>query len=109
MLAFLPVVWRLSGNRDIMHVAFSQPGAGDPAEAGIALQLLDIRAASIPHTSPQTADQLVNHPAHRTLVAHPSLDPLRDQLEGVLDLLLEVPVGRTPRHGPDAAHPAITL
>ena len=55
----------------------------------------------------QAADQLVQHAADRSLVGHLALDAFRHELQGVLDLLLEVAVGRAARHGADRAHAAV--
>ena len=43
----------------------------------------------------------------RALVGHLPLDPLGHQLQLVLDVLLEIAVGRAARHRPDRAHAAI--
>ena len=47
--------------------------------------------------------------ADRALVGHLALDPLRHQLERVLDVLLEVAVGGAARHRAHRAHAAIGL
>ncbi len=49
------------------------------------------------------------HVADRALVGHLALDALGHQLERVLDVLLEVAVGRAARHRADRAHAAIGL
>ena len=68
---------------------------------------VEIFRADIAHGGAQAADQLVQHVGHRPLVGHLALDTFRHQLERVLDLLLEIAVGRAARHGADGAHAAI--
>jgi hypothetical protein len=62
-------------------VALPQAGAGDTAEAGVALQGGDVGAAGVAHRGAQPADHLVDHRADRALVADAALDALGHQLQ----------------------------
>ena len=65
--------------------------------------------AGIAHRGAQAADQLVQHAARWSLIGHLAFDTFRHELQRVLDLLLEIAVGRAARHGADRAHAAIGL
>src|SRR5262245_59731124 len=92
-----------------MDVGLVHAGAGDPDIFGLFLELLDRRTARVAHGGAQTADDLMHDRAGGSLVGNLPLDPFRHELERVLYVLLEVPVGGTARHGPQTAHPAIAL
>ena len=66
-----------------------------------------VGGAGIAHRCFHAADQLMNDLAHRALVRHLPLDALRHQLQMILDVLLEITVGRAARHCADRAHAAI--
>ena len=57
----------------------------------------------------EATDQLVQHIADRALVGDLPLDAFGHQLQRVLDVLLEVAIRRTARHGADRTHAAIGL
>ncbi len=67
--------------------------------------------ADVPHRRAQTADELVDEIAQRTLVGHAALDPLRDELLDVADPFLEIAVLGVGAglHGADGAHAPILL
>ena len=81
----------------------------DADELGALGELGEIAGAGIAHGGAQAADQLVQHARERTLIGHLPLDPFRHELQRVLDVLLEIAVGRAARHGADRAHAAIGL
>ncbi len=62
------VIGRLAGDGDVVDMAFTQAGIGDAAEHGVATQIIDGRRARVAHRRTQTAGQLVNNGADRTLV-----------------------------------------
>ena len=68
-----------------------------------------VRRSGIAHRRLHAADQLVDDVADRPLVRHLALDALRHQLQLILDVLLEIAVGRAAGHRPDRAHAAIAL
>src|SRR5207244_12240844 len=89
----LRVVRGFVGYRDVVDMAFAQPGRSDPNESAVLLHLADRTVAGVAHCRPQSPDQLVDDVADRPLVRDPSLDALRHELQGAGHLLLEVPVG----------------
>src|SRR5690242_580841 len=103
----LPVVRRLAGDRDVVHVRFAQTRAGDSYKRAVLLHLGDRAVAGVSHRRFEPADQLVDDVADRALVRHAALDPLGTELQGVCDLLLEIAVGGAARHRPDRSHAAI--
>src|SRR5437016_13404464 len=98
------IVRALARDRHVVHVAFAQAGAGDAHELRLLVQLGQRARADIAHGGAQTAGELVQHGRGRALVGHLAFDALRDKLERVLDVLLEVAVGGAARHGADRAH-----
>src|SRR5262245_16111623 len=105
-----PVVRRLGGDRDVVRVALSQAGRGDPNELG-PVQVGDRGGAAVAHRLPEPADELVEDAAQRTLVGDTPLDALRHQLLGVDDVALEVAVlgERAGLHRPERAHAPVLL
>src|SRR5829696_1210047 len=105
------VIRSFSGDDNIVRMALAQPGRGDPHEACLALQGRDVRGTNVPHRRAQTADKLVDEIAKRTLVGHPTLDPLWDEFLDVADPFLEIAVLRvgTGFHGADGTHAPIFL
>ena len=73
------------------------------------LELRDRRRADIAHRGAQAAGELVQDRADRAAIGHLALDALGHQLHLVLDVLLEVAVGRALRHRAERAHAAIAL
>src|SRR5436309_1988390 len=96
-------------NRHVVNVAFAQARAGDADELRLLVEFGEVACADIAHRGTQTAGELVHDVADRALVRHLALDALGHQLERVLDVLLEVAVGRAARHRADRAHAAIGL
>ena len=90
-------------------MALPEPRRGDAHEAAVAPHLAQGRASRIAHRRAQAAGELVDHLAQGALERHPPLDPLRDELQPVGDLLLEVAVRRAARHGAERAHAAVGL
>ena len=86
-----------------------KPGARDAHEFRLVVEIGERLGADIAHGGAQAAGELVQHVGDRALVADLALDAFRHQLERVLDVLLEVAVGRAARHGADRAHAAIAL
>ena len=84
-------------------------GGRDADELGAGVELRQIARPGIAHRCAQAADQLVQHAGHRALIGHLPLDAFGHELERVLDVLLEIAVGRATRHGADRAHAAIGL
>src|SRR3546814_5194825 len=80
-------------------MALAQSGVGDSQERAVRLHVRHGGVAGIPHRGAQAADELVHDAPDGSLVGHLSLDPFRDELEGVGDFLLKVPIGRSARHG----------
>src|SRR6266702_3113349 len=92
-----------------MDVRFFEPGAGNTDKAPLVLQLLDGCATGISHAGPESSEQLVNIGRERSTHRHHPFDPLRDQLDVLTDIGLEIAVLAAVFHGPDRAHAAITL
>src|SRR3546814_20725717 len=90
-----------------MDMAFTQARIGDADKAGALLQLVDRMRASIAHRGLDTADKLMDHVLGRPLVGHLAFNSLGHQLQLVLDVLLEIAIGRAARHRAHRTHPAI--
>src|ERR1700733_13730542 len=103
------VVWTLARDGDVVDVAFAQACAGDAHELRLVMEFGEVFRADISHRRTQAAGELVHHVSDRALVGHLALDPLRHQLECILDVLLEVAVGGAARHRAYRAHAAIGL
>src|SRR6516165_10496193 len=103
------IVRALAGDGHVVHVALAHAGAGDAHELGLVVQLGERARADIAHGHAQAAGELVQHGRDRALVGHLPLDALGHQLERVLDVLLEVAVGRAARHGANGPHATISL
>ena len=89
----LPVVGGFSGYGDVVDVAFAEAGAGDAAEAGVGLEVLDVGAAGVAHSGAEAADELVDDGGDGAFVADTAFDAFGDEFEGVFYFLLEVAVG----------------
>src|SRR5579864_2611328 len=59
--SFHMVVGRLTGDDDVVHVAFPQTGAGNAHELPVVLKLTDGAAPQVTHAGPQSAHKLVDH------------------------------------------------
>src|SRR5713226_1534897 len=77
----LRIVRRLAGHRDVVDVAFTQSGSGDPHKGTVLLHLADRAVAGIAHRRPQPTDQLVNNVADRSLVRDAAFDTLGHELQ----------------------------
>ncbi len=84
-------------------------GAGNAHELRLLAQFLQVAGADVAHRRAQAAGELVQDVAERAFERHLTLDAFGHELQRVLDVLLEVAVGRAARHGRDRAHAAITL
>src|SRR5229473_4791559 len=84
----LPVIRRLAGDRDVVHMALAQPGIGDPHKGAVLLHLGARAVAGVAHRRAQAADQLVDDVADRPLVGDAAFDPFGDEFERVGDFLL---------------------
>src|SRR5262245_36521988 len=103
-----PVVGRLFGDDDVVHVALAQTLLRDSHEGGVLAHGGDRLAPDVAHGRAEAADQLVEALAERPLVRHAPLDPLGDELVAV-PAALEVAVARAGPHGADRAHAAVRL
>src|SRR6185312_3197744 len=103
------VIRTLARDGHVVDVALAQAGARDTHELRLGVEVGQILAAHIAHRGAQAAGQLVQHVGDRALVGYLALDAFGHELERVLDLLLEIAVGRAARHGADRAHAAIAL
>ena len=103
------IVRAFAGDRDVMDVAFAQARVGDADELRLLVEFGEVAGADIAHRGAKAAGELVQHVADRALVGHLAFDAFRHQLQRVLDVLLEIAVGRAARHGADRAHAAIGL
>src|SRR5689334_1098769 len=103
------IVRRLFRDRHVMRVRLAEARAGDAHEARV-LHRLDRGRAAVPHRLAESADELVDDGGERPLVADAALDPLRDQLLGILDVPLEVAILReAAAHGAEGRHAAVLL
>ena len=74
------IVGSLTGNHDIVHVAFSQASAADAYETGLLQKFGNRRAAAVSHAGFESADHLVNDHGKRATVWNASLDTLGNKL-----------------------------
>src|SRR5262249_19243134 len=103
------VVRALARHRHVVDMAFAQASVRDAHEFRFAVKLADRGSADVAHGGPQAAGQLVQHICHRALVRDFGFNAFRHQLQVVLDILLEIAIGRTARHGGDRTHAAVGL
>src|ERR1700722_8423874 len=103
------VVRALARDGDVVDMAFAQARASNAYELRLLVELGEVSCTDISHRRAQAARELMHDVADRALVGNLTLDPLRHQLQRVLDVLLEVAVGGTARHCPYRAHAAIGL
>src|SRR5689334_8412524 len=89
------VIRAFAGDGDVVDVALAQPGAGNADELSLFVHFGEGPGADIAHCCPQAAGKLVQNGRGASLVSDLPLHALRDKLERVLDVLLEVAVGRT--------------
>ena len=61
------IVRALARDRHIVHMAFTDAGAGDAHELGLGMEVLDRTGADITHGGTQSADELVQHALGRAL------------------------------------------
>src|SRR4029079_14081508 len=100
------IIRAFSRNSDVVDVAFAQARAGDAQELRLLVEFGEIAGADIAHRGAQAAGALVHDIADRAFLRHLPLDALRHQLDLVLDVPLEVAVGRASCHRADGAHAA---
>src|ERR1043166_2693828 len=91
------IIRALARDRHVVDVALAQARAGDAHEARLVAELGEARGADVAHGGAQAAGELMQHGRDRALVGHLTLDALRHELEVVLDVLLEITVGRAAR------------
>src|SRR5581483_6232302 len=103
------IVRALAGDAHVMHVALTQSRRRDANKLRFLMELGEVLGADITHRRAQATGELVQHGGDRTLVGHLPLDAFRHELEVILNILLEVAVGRAARHRADRAHAAIAL
>src|SRR5512133_1248560 len=104
-----PVVRRFLRDDHVVDVALAQAGGGDADELRLGAKLADVPAADVAHPAPEPAHELEEDHPDRSLVGHAPLDPLGDELVGVLDVGLEVAVLRPLLHRADGAHAPVGL
>src|SRR5215813_4613411 len=85
-----PVIGGLFGNADVVDMALTHTGVGNPHEHGTRSHLLDVFAAGISHGRTQSARKLMEYLHDTALVGHPSLDSFRHQLLELGGGVLEV-------------------
>src|SRR5689334_8512061 len=73
-LAARTVIGRFLRNGDVMWMTLLHRGRAHHNEAAARAQFLDVPCPAIPHTGPQSTDQLIDERSQRSLVRHPSLD-----------------------------------
>src|SRR5262245_30227028 len=101
------VVRRLARDADAVRMAFGHSCSRHAHEARTLAQGFQVLCTDVAHPGAQATNQLVQHPVDGALVGDLTLDALRYELEGVLDLLLEIAVGTAACHGPHRAHTAV--
>src|SRR4029079_11468530 len=110
MISASAIVRRVLRDRHVVGMALAQARSGDADEASV-LQRFDRRRAAVAHRLPDAADDLVDDRPEGPLVGDASLESLRDQLRGVLDVALEIAVlrERARFHRAERPHPAVLL
>src|SRR5262249_44258701 len=93
------IIRALARDDDIVHVTLAHARARDAHELGLLVQLLQGLRTHIAHGGAQAAAELVQHGRRRALVRYLAFDAFGHELERVLDVLLEVAVGGSARHG----------
>lgn len=78
--AFHAVVRGFLGDDDVVGMAFPDGRRRHLDELRIPPQFIDRPRAAVAHAGPETAHELIQEHAERTLERHPSLDALRHQL-----------------------------
>src|SRR5215831_8599662 len=101
------VVWRLARDTHAMGMAFGDSRSRHAHEVRTLAQGLQVLCTDVAHTGAQTPDQLVQDAVDGALVGDLPLDPLGNELEGILYLLLEIAVGAAPGHGAHRSHAAV--
>src|SRR3546814_3352322 len=74
------IIRRLARDRNIVDMAFAQPGAGDLDEFRALAQVLEGAAAGIAHRRLHATDKLAAHILRRLLARHLPLAPFGNQL-----------------------------
>src|SRR3546814_10814862 len=90
-------------------MALPQARTRDPHEPRALLEIGNRRGAGIAHRRLHAADQLVDDIPGRPLERHLSFDPFGHQLELILDIALEIAVGRAAPHCADRPPAAVAL
>src|SRR5262249_21326783 len=90
-------------------MALAQTRAGDADELRLLVKLREIPGPDITHCRAQATGELMHHFGDRALVGPLPFDAPGPELQRVLDVLLEITVGRATRQGPDRTHAAIGL
>src|SRR5450631_3309423 len=90
-----------------MDMAFAQSGRRDAHKLRPRLKLFNRCSTDVAHGCAQTAPELMQDRADRAAIRHLSFYAFRYEFQTVLDVLLEISVGRAARHGPDRSHATI--
>src|SRR5580765_8863542 len=77
----------------VVDVGFAHPGGGDLHELHPGAHRVDVLAAAVAHARAHSTHELLDHAHHRTLVRHPALDALGNELVGMHRGVLEIAVG----------------
>src|SRR4051794_33940591 len=101
------VIWGLLGDRNIVRMALGHAGRGDPAEAGVLSQLLDVAGAAVTHAGAEAADELIDEVTQWAAIGNATLDPLGHELAAVFHRSLAIAVAGAGDHRTGAAHAAI--
>ena len=92
-----------------MDMALAQARTGNADELRIPAQVFDRGRTGVAHGRLDAADKLVDHILGRSLERDLTFDPLGHQLHLVLDVTLEITIGRTAAHRPDRTHATVRL
>ena len=84
-----------------MHVALTKARTRDADEFSLLVEFTEVFGADISHGGTQTSGELVQNSRCSALVGDLTFDAFRHQFERVLDVLLEIAIGRTARHRTD--------
>src|SRR5262249_9837034 len=103
------IVRALARDRYVVYMTLAHAGSRNADEFRLLVQLLQRSRADVTHSGAQPPAQLVQHGRHRAFIRYLAFNPFGHELERVLDVLLEVAVGRAARHGAHRAHAAIGL
>src|SRR5688572_26185301 len=94
-------------HQNIVDVALFEPRIGDAQEARARLEFGNILAATITHSSPETAGKLRNHYLDAPFVRHHAFDSLRHQFSLEKRPFLRIAILASGSHGFQRTHSPI--